>query len=1172
MDVEAFISRWSEAPISERAHYQTFVSQLCRLIGVSAPDEDRAGDLDYAFERPVRFLHEDGRSHAGYIDCYRRGAFVLEAKQSLKRAAGGALEVPSHQALHGARGRRGPAPRAETLQRLMRNAKRQAEAYAKALDEWPPFLVVVDVGRAIELWSDFGRQGKAYVPFSDRAHYRIEMKDLRDEAVRERLRRVWLEPMSLDPAAHVAEVTTDIAKRLAGLVRSIGGRVPMGGEGRPDPVVRAARRNQTAHFVMQCIFAMFADSVGLIEERGFLRFLESYRGHADRFHLGAQDFFRRMDEGGYCSAIRQNIRRFNGRLFQQVAALPITEAELEALISAANRDWASVEPAIFGSLLEQALHPDERSELGAHYTPRSFVERLVEPVVMEPLRADWEAVEASAIGLYMAGEAAGARQMVRDFHRDLCRVRVLDPACGTGNFLYVTMGMMKALEGEVIGVLSELGERQGVLALDGHTVSPEQFWGLEKNGHAAWIAEMVMWIGYLQWHFRLYGEVQPSQPILRNFNKIIQTDALLSWSRQDLVRDADGRVVTRYRARRRGDAALRFDGDDCREVVRFVDPRPTPWPDVHFIIGNPPFIAAKDQRRELGDGYVDALWQVRQGRFRSVDLVCLWWDRAAEILTAKGTRLRRFGFITTNSITQTFSRRVLDHHLKGDRALRLVFAIPDHPWIKGGCRANVRIAMTVAERATIDARARPPARLLKVVSEQGLLSETPRVDLIETRGEIGADLALALAVGGEGQSRSSEGELQPLKANSLLAMRGVQLMGKGFVVGPEKAREMIAASDPEAPSPVKNYRNGRDLTVRPRGAQVIDLFGWREAEARQHHPALFQHLLETVKPERERNKRTVYRRNWWIFGEPRGELRTAIEGLDRYIVTVETAKHRWFSFMDADILPDNKLVVVASVDPALLGVLSSRVHQLWYQAHSGRIGVYGEDAVYTKGRCFDCFAFPQLSPGQRDEIGGLAEEIDALRRRVLRREASLTMTRLYNERDRLAGCGAKREGDRRIYDRGCIGLLDHLHRRLDAAVMQAYGWSSLLSDHEVVARLTRLNLERQSEEAEGLVRFLRPDYQADRVGQTRRPVVQARLPVPTVTRPPLPEAAGAMAQVLLETLRNEGVPVEPSELAQRFSGQRRGRIEARIGQTLAVLAMAGSVQRIESGWFTPRRF
>lgn len=240
MDVEGFITRWSGATISERSHYQTFISQLCALIGVTAPDQETVGDRGYCFERRVEFRFHDGGAHRGFIDCYRRGAFVLEAKQSQKRAPGGELDPQRHLALFNGRGRKPPKGDAGAIERLMLDAKRQAETYAKALDEWPPFIVVVDVGRSIHLWADFDRQGKGYVPFPDLARCRITMDDLRDPAVRERLRRVWDEPMSLDPASHVAAVTSDIAERLAWLVRSIRKRAPTDSSGCVDVVTRAA--------------------------------------------------------------------------------------------------------------------------------------------------------------------------------------------------------------------------------------------------------------------------------------------------------------------------------------------------------------------------------------------------------------------------------------------------------------------------------------------------------------------------------------------------------------------------------------------------------------------------------------------------------------------------------------------------------------------------------------------------------------------------------------------------------------------------------------------------------------------------------------------------------------------------------------------------------------------
>ena len=715
--------------------------------------------------------------------------------------------------------------------------------------------------------------------------------------------------------------------------------------------------------------------------------------------------------------------------------------------------------------------------------------------------------------------------------------------------------MMKELEGEVLAVLAEMGEAQGMLALDGHTVSPEQFWGLEKNAYAAWIAEMVMWIGYLQWHFRVFGDAKPSEPILRNFEKIRQTDALLSWSREELVRDAVGRPVTRRRPTRKdGDKPVLFPLAEEREVVRLIDPRPTPWPDVHFIVGNPPFIAGKDLRRELGDGYVDALWHIRQGRFRSADLVTAWWDRAADILTAKGSKLRRFGFITTNSVTQTFSRRVLEHHLRGAPPMRLVFAIPDHPWIKGGDRAAVRIAMTVAERGDADSR----GRLLTVLSETGLHTDAPEIALTEARGVISSDLTVGVDVT----------DLVQLKANALLCSPGVKLHGAGFIVAPDHAADLLSASVPEATSPIRAYRNGRDLAERPRGVKVIDLFGWEEAEVRRRHPAIFQHVLETVKPDRDRNNRSSYRDNWWIFGEPRRELRPALEGLRRYIATVETANHRWFRFLEADILPDNRLICIASDQSAVLGVLSSRLHRDWALVQGGTL----EDRpVYTKGACFDAFAFPDLSGDAGAEIGALAEEIDELRARVLERHPTLTMTGLYNGRARLTAGARLTEAERLVHEAGCIGLLDHLHRRLDAAVLTAYGWPADMQGHEAVVRLVALNRERAAEEARGKVRFLRPEFQAGRVRTPRRPVqIEATLGVANGL-PPLPDAPGSMALALLHALRQAGGPVGPRALAARFAGRQGRRMEDRIEQTLAVLAVAGSVQRTPDGWFTPRR-
>ena len=253
-----------------------------------------------------------------------------------------------------------------------------------------------------------------------------------------------------------------------------------------------------------------------------------------------------MDGGGFAPALGAVLRRFNSYLFKDRSAIPLQGDELDVLIEAAKADWTQVEPAIFGTLLERALDSKERVKLGAFYTPRADVERLMMPTMIEPLRADWAGVRGAVAQLLEAGQdAAGvvnpkateeARRTVEAFHAQLVGTKVLDPACGTGNFLYVAMARMKELEGEVIELLTELGDSQYVAELSGHTITPENFLGIEINPRAAAIAQLVLWIGYLQWHFRVAGKDRmPAEPILKDIRTIENRDALMTWDDKVLV-------------------------------------------------------------------------------------------------------------------------------------------------------------------------------------------------------------------------------------------------------------------------------------------------------------------------------------------------------------------------------------------------------------------------------------------------------------------------------------------------------------------------------------------------------------------------------------------------------------------------------------------------------------
>ena len=1122
-----FIKKWGAAPLTERPLFHSFVIDLCSVLGVAAPNQESASDPDYQFEKLVRFDHGGGAVHWGFIDCYRRGCFVMEAKQTRKKL----VAKPDRSAMKS--GQSGAA------ERRMDSARAQAQGYARALDEWPPFLVLIDLSRRmIELWSDFGRMGKTYLQYPDRETFRIGFEDLADPAVRARLAAIWEDPMSLDPARQAIAATTQISSVVGRLVKALRARELS--DDRHDLASRTAAEQKVALFVMQCLFAMFAESIGLIPDKAFSAFLNSYLGHADRLKRAIGDVFQAMDVGGWCGELRVDLPCFNGGIYKDRVALNLSEVDLEVLFHAARCDWARVEPSIFGSLMEQALSAKERGQLGAHYTPKPMVDLLVQATIMDVLEAEWEATSVQAARLNNDRKRNKAVALVSRFHRKLCRVVVLDPACGTANFLYVAMDRMKDLEGEVIQRLVGLGVSQRTFETTDLSVGPGQFLGIEKNLQAALIAVVVMWIGHLQWVYRVRGRAAVSNPVLRDYGAIRHRDAILNYDRHEA-------------------AAGTSDG------VRSIAPFAPEWPAAHFIVGNPPFIAGKDMRRELGNAYVEALWASRGGKYPSADLVTVWWDRAAEILAADAgspgpftasdevedrPALQRFGFVTTNSITQPLSRRVVEARLGGDPPIHLTFAIPDHMWSKGAGAANVRVAMTVAKAGPPDRT----GRLLKVVKEEGSI-----VTYSESRGDIGADLTMGVNLT----------EATALRANRLLAHRGVQLMGDGFLVTAQAAQAMARLSAEGEPAPVRLYRNGRDLTDRSRDLMAIDLYGWSLQDASRRHPGFVQHLVQAVKPGREANNRAAYRDNWWTFGEPRRELRAALSGLKRFIVTVETSKHRWFRFLDTDILPDNRLVCVASDSGFILGVLSSRVHRAWALAAGGRL----EDRpVYSKGVCFDRFAFPAVTCRKEEIIAVEAEHLDALRARVLARNPELTMTVLYNVMDKAVHGHPLSEFEQMVRRQGCVDLLLESTQRLDRLVLEAYGWPSDLGDAAIVARLFALNLERAKEEGAGEVRFLRPGYQATRVKTSVNHRKDLLRPV-TVEQSNYPEDGLDQIRSVLAILQNADGPMTAKQILSRFTtGSNTKTANKNLIATLGILTAAGSVYDTDTGWFTPRRY
>lgn len=1152
--VEGFIAKWADVKASELSTSQSFLADLCRLLDVATPHPN--AEQDYMFERPITFRHGDGSTSPGRIDLYRRGAFVLESKK---------LRADS---------------RNKGFDEAMLRARSQAENYARALpasEGRPPFVVVVDVGHRIELYSEFSRSGATYTPFPDPRSHRIALADLRRDAIRERLRRVWIDPLSLDPSRESARVTRDIAARLANLARSLE-------QAGHDPEV-------VAQFLMRCLFTMFAEDVRLLPHDSFRNLLQTHAEQPDIAMRMLAQLWRDMDSGGFSAAIASHVLHFNGKLFKQPGTLPLDSAQLALLINAARADWQHVEPAIFGTLLERALEPSERHKLGAHYTPRVYVERLVLPTVMEPLRAQWGDAQAAALTLAAEDKHDQAVAELRRFHHHLCSVRVLDPACGSGNFLYVTLEHLKRLEGEVLNAHDELGFRQTDLAIAGEradamageTVDPHQLLGIELNPRAAAIAEVVLWIGYLQWHFRTRGDASPPQPVIRDFRNIECRDAVLASDRIEYVRDEHGVPVTRWDGITTKASPVTGEPvpDDSARVPieHYVNPRKAAWPQADYVVGNPPFLGKGEKLRfALGDGYVEALRRAWPEVPESADFVMYWWHHAAQ-LTQTGA-LQRFGFITTNSIRQTFNRRVLEAALADKKQpLSLLFAIPDHPWVDASDGAAVRIAMTVAGRG----EASPPGRLSTVESESAGDNDETLVVLREQHGAIHADLRVGAPVARAGALRSNSG----------ITSMGVMLAGSGFIVDRARAIELGLRGDRAAAVPIREYRNGRDLTQSPRDALVIDLYGLSAEHVRERFPAIYQHVLERVKPERDANRRDRMRLRWWLFAECRPTLRAMLAGQSRFIATTETAKFRFFQFFDASVLIDHSVIGIGSADALHLGVLSSHLHGAWALAAGGRLGV-GNDPRYNKTRCFDPFPFPAANEAQHQRIRDLAEQLDALRKTQQAAHPDLTLTGIYNVLEKLR-CGEPLNAkERGIHEQGLVSVLRQLHDELDAAVLDAYGWADLLPllrvahgndapadgdsrddarrafDEAVLERLVALNAERAAEEARGLIRWLRPEYQNPEAQQAPQ---QGRMPteapddetapvaaIPASKTQVWPKDAIAQVRAVAEVLAGSPVALSVDEIAVRFSA--RGGWKKRLPQLLDMLVALGRAQAI----------
>jgi hypothetical protein len=785
--------------------------------------------------------------------------------------------------------------------------------------------------------------------------------------------------------------------------------------------------HKVARFLDRLIFAMFAEDIALLPEGLVSQIFDTARQHPERFQRMAGTLFAAMAQGGEFGV--HPIRHFNGNLYDDAEALALQRKELEILYQAARLDWAAIDPSIFGTLFERGLDPSKRSQIGAHYTSREDIETLVEPVIMTPLRREWDEARATAESLLRTGhkkptagappkELSGAALakarreaglLIERFLDRLERVTILDPACGSGNFLYVALQKLLDLEHQV----RRFAIDHNFPTLLRIGVGPWQLYGIEINDYAAELAQMTVWIGYLQW-LHNHGTGKWKEPILTAMSNIECRDAILEFS----------------------------DDGSSKEPA---------WPRADLILGNPPFLGGKLMRRGLGDKYVNSLFALWDGRVpREADLCCYWFEKAREEIQAG--RCNRAGLLATQGIRGGANREVVERLKEtGD----LFFAVADRDWILDG--AAVHVSMIGFDGGL----------------EEERILDGRRVSAINSDLTAGPDLTKAAT----------------LPANLSISFMGITPAGR-FDVSEAEASAWLREPNPHSrpnSDVLRPYFNGSDLTGRPRKQWTID-FHALTAEQAFLYTAPLSYLRVNVYPERQKNNRAAYRENWWLFAEGRSGMRKAFSGHSRYLATSMVAKHRTYSWLDTVSLPANVVIVFARSDDYFFGILHSRVHEVWALAKGTQLREKESGSRYTPTTCFETFPFPRPSEQQQSVIAAVASELDDLREawlnprewtreEVLEFPASVDgpwKRHISNRGSR--GIGTARYRRRVPKDPECMQsllertltelynerpdwLLD-IHRRLDEAVFAAYGWPPEISEDELLDRLLALNLER----------------------------------------------------------------------------------------------------------------
>jgi len=941
MTPEQFVAHWADIQLKETASYVTHFDDLCDLLGHPKPAHmDKTGET-FTYQKGVT------KSITPFLKPPKRARKSKADEKTLPLLAPTPAPPPSITApiAEGGRGyadvwfRRHFAVEYKTAgkHKDLTAAYRQLLFYKDALEN-PPLLVVCDIEH-FEIHTNFTNTETRVYKFTnaDIAGSR-SVPGSRFTAV-QILDKLFHDPESLRPEKTVEAVTREAADKFAQLADSMHHKHNL-------PYAQAAR------FLVKLVFCLFCEDVGLLPTGIFSRIVAATQDSPREFTRHMRDLFGAMATGGRI-VWGEPILHFDGGLFSDADddpdVVPFDGADTRLLVEAATLNWADVDPSIFGTLFERALDVEgKRAQLGAHYTSRTDIETLVEPVLMASLRREWDEVKAQAAG-YLGWRTERKKEeggrlkdalekLLRDFQDKLVSTTVLDPACGSGNFLYVSLSMLKDLEKQVITFGLDVG-----LPDLAPRVTPTQLSGLEKDDFAFQLASIVVWIGYLQWKAKNGYTFAGETPILKPLDTIKQMDAILEIPKAQLPGTA-------------------------RQPQKPKEPE---WPAADVIVGNPPFLGSQKLRAELGDEYLDALFKLYEGRLPGAsDLCCYWFEKARAMIEAG--KVKRVGLLATNSIRGGANRTVLERIKQtGD----IFWAESDRDWILDGAAVNV--SMVGFDDGT----------------EKSRLLDGKPVTILNPDLTATADLTKA----------------QRLKENLSISFMGDIKVGP-FEIDATTAQRMLNARGNPNRRPnsdvVRPWMNGLDITGRPRNMWIVD-FGvdMPEGEAAQYEMP-FEHIKKFVKPVRVKNKMAKRARLWWIHGDAAPRIRMALQSPKRYLATPTLAKHRLFVWLENPTLPDHQLIVFARDDDYFFGVLHSKVHELW----ALRQGTSLEDRPrYTPTTTFETFPFPRPTPDQKEAIAEAVRELNEKRESWLnpyKDEPSAiredlkkrTLTHLYNER------------------------------------------------------------------------------------------------------------------------------------------------------------------------------